>query len=129
MSCVDQWDATPFEPYLPVSQALLARGSRSRHRRGGERVREGLDPGPTKESGAFAVAIAAALISRATRFFQIGLRGDNSCNAALAVKILEPAEAVPAVAHDLAGFELFGQLEQAGLGPNDFLVLGHDNLS
>ena len=49
--------------------------------------------------------------------------------AAFVVEILEPVEAVPAVAHDLAGLadvaELLGQFEQAGLGANDFLILGH----
>jgi hypothetical protein len=28
-----------------------------------------------------------------------------------------------------AWLELFGELEQAGLGANDFLVLGHDSVS
>ena len=48
---------------------------------------------------------------------------------AFVVEILEPVEAVPAVAHDLAGLadaaELLGQIEQAGLGANDLLILGH----
>jgi len=48
---------------------------------------------------------------------------------AFVVEILEPVEAVPAVAHDLTGLadpaELLGQFEQARLGPNDFLILGH----
>src|SRR6185312_15864433 len=52
---------------------------------------------------------------------------------AFVVEILEPVEAVPAVAHDFAGLadiaELLGQFEQAGLGANDFLVLGHDSVS
>ena len=46
---------------------------------------------------------------------------------AFVVEILEPVEAIPAVAHDLAGLadvaELLGQFEQAGLRPNDFLVI------
>ena len=52
---------------------------------------------------------------------------------AFVVEILEPVEAVPAVAHHLAGLadvaELLGQFEQAGLGANDFLILGHLSVS
>ena len=53
--------------------------------------------------------------------------------AAFVVEILEPIEAVPAVAHYLAGLadvaELLGQFEQARLGANDFLILGHVGVS
>ena len=52
---------------------------------------------------------------------------------AFVVEIPEPVEAVPAVAHHLAGLadvaELPGQFEQAGLGANDFLILGHLSVS
>ena len=50
----------------------------------------------------------------------------------LIVKLLEPVEAVAAVAHHLASLadiaELFGQFEHAGLGANDFLILGHSGV-
>ena len=53
--------------------------------------------------------------------------------AAFVVEILEPVEAVAAIAHDLAGLadvaELLGQFEQARLGADDFLILGHVGVS
>jgi hypothetical protein len=55
-----------------------------------------------------------------------------SCNAnfaALVVQLLEPVEAVAAVAHHFAGLadiaELFGKLQQAKLGTNDLLFSCH----
>ena len=49
--------------------------------------------------------------------------------AAFVVELLEAVKAVARVAHHLAGLadiaELLGQFEQAGLGPDDLLVLGH----
>src|SRR5262249_43909915 len=48
---------------------------------------------------------------------------------AFVVQLLEAVEAVPAVAHHLAGLadiaELLGQLEQTDLGSDDLLFLGH----
>ena len=50
--------------------------------------------------------------------------------AAFVVKLLEAVEAVPAVAHHLAGLahvaELLGEFEQANLGADNFLIFGHD---
>ena len=58
--------------------------------------------------------------------------------AAFVVELLEPIEAVPAIAHHLAGLgdpgsspgqaiaELLGQLEHAHFGADDLLVLGHE---
>jgi hypothetical protein len=82
------------------------------------------------------------LIDRHRRHRCLDLRGDPVLQnrlaarqllqrqlAAFVVEIFEPVEAVPAQAHDLAGLadvaELLGQFEQAGLGPNDLLILGH----
>jgi hypothetical protein len=52
--------------------------------------------------------------------------------AAFVVKLLEPVEAVAAVAHHLAGLadiaELFCQFEHANLGADDFLILGHSGV-
>jgi hypothetical protein len=52
--------------------------------------------------------------------------------AAFVVKLLEPVEAVTAIAHHFAGLrniaELFGQFEHTGLGADNFLVLGHDDV-
>src|SRR5271165_1144494 len=69
-----------------------------------------------------AIATTAASISGSTRFFRIGLRRDSSCSAkfaAFVVEILEPIEAVPAVAHNFTRLadvaELLGQFEQAAL--------------
>jgi hypothetical protein len=49
--------------------------------------------------------------------------------AAFVVELLEAIEAVPAIAHHLAGLgdiaELLGQLEHAHFGADDLLVLGH----
>ena len=49
--------------------------------------------------------------------------------AAFVVQLLEPVEAVAAVAHHLAGLadiaELLGQLQQADLGPDDLLFSRH----
>src|SRR5437868_710316 len=49
--------------------------------------------------------------------------------AAFVVQLLEPIEAVPAVAHHLAGLadiaELFGQLQQTHLHPDNLLLLRH----
>jgi|GEM_PF-2845007 len=53
--------------------------------------------------------------------------------AAFVVKVLEAIETVAAVAHDLASLadvaELLGQFEQARLGADDFLILGHVGVS
>ncbi|TPV99066.1 MAG: hypothetical protein USCAAHI_01502 [Beijerinckiaceae bacterium] len=52
--------------------------------------------------------------------------------AAFVVKLLEPVEAVAAVAHHLTGLadiaELFCQFEHANLGADDFLILGHSGV-
>src|SRR5436190_24175011 len=49
--------------------------------------------------------------------------------AAFVVQLLEPIEAVPAVPHHLAGLadiaELFGQLQQTHLHPDNLLLLRH----
>jgi hypothetical protein len=65
------------------------------------------------------------------RFFSTGLRRLllQGKFAAFVVQFLEAVEAVPAVAHHLAGLadvaELLGQLQQPGLGADDLLFLGH----
>ena len=52
--------------------------------------------------------------------------------AALLVEFLEAVEAVARIAHDFAGLadvaELFGQFQQAGLGADNLLVLGHGSV-
>src|SRR5437868_14678474 len=49
--------------------------------------------------------------------------------AALLVKLLKTIKAVPRIPHDLAGLadvaELFGQLQQANLGPDHLAFCGH----
>ena len=82
-----------------------------------------------------AISTTASSISGAVRFFRIGLRRLISCKrqlAAFVVQLLEPVEAVAAVAHHLAGLadiaELLGQLQQPDLGSDDLLFLGHGGL-
>jgi hypothetical protein len=73
----------------------------------------------------------ASSISCGTRFFNTGFLRLISCNAiaTLVVELLEPVEAVAAVAHHFAGLadiaELLGELQQANLGADDLLFSRH----
>jgi AspT/YidE/YbjL antiporter-like protein len=86
-------------------------------------------------ASSIASATTAASISGATRFFRTGWRFDSSCSAVSpprVAQLLEPIEAVAALAHDLAGLghvaELLRQLQQPDLHLDDLLVLAHPRL-
>src|SRR5215471_7892591 len=77
-------------------------------------------------------ATAASSMSTGVRFFRIGFLRLISCNASsppFVVQLLEPVEAVAAVAHHLTRLahiaELPGQFQQPDLRSDDLLFLGH----